>query len=75
VSWVNPATALVTRIQRQFMGVVSGWDICSRLGGVPDGGGTTFIEINGDPSEAHRIMQPILRRHFSPLLGKTPLRP
>jgi len=29
----------LTRIQRQFMRVVSGWDICSRLGGVPDGGG------------------------------------
>jgi hypothetical protein len=25
--------------QRRFMRVVSGWDICSRPGGVPDGGG------------------------------------
>src|SRR5271165_2832114 len=26
-------------VQRQFMRVVRGWDVCSRLGGVPDGGG------------------------------------
>src|SRR5208283_1456294 len=33
------ASVLPTSAQRQFMRVVRGWDVCSRLGGVPDGGG------------------------------------